>query len=286
LKDKGDDIMKKLCLIFLFAIGTIVSQPINPNGGFEEATVGEVLGGDIPGWTLYAEGNAFATFEIIDNGAIEGILALSIVIHSLGANTWDIQTVNEPVTVTPNTDYRFSVWARSEIEGPLVNFTVGDPSYTEWARFQGTLTEEWEEYSIEFTTPENASTARVPIHFGEGANSNFFEFPIYLDDLRIEEVTVNVEENDQHPSEFSLNQNYPNPFNPTTTISFNLPIRSDIHLQLLDVLGRVVKEIAAGSYEPGPHQVQLDASNLSSGVYFYKLEAGDFISIKKLVVMK
>jgi hypothetical protein len=104
--------------------------------------------------------------------------------------------------------------------------------------------------------------------------------------LTITEGTVGVDDVTQVPTGFALHQNYPNPFNPSTTISFSLPVRSDVHLQLVDVLGRVVKEIVAGSFEPGSHQVKLDASNLSSGVYFYKLEAGDFISTKKLVIMK
>jgi hypothetical protein len=88
------------------------------------------------------------------------------------------------------------------------------------------------------------------------------------------------------PTEFSLSQNYPNPFNPTTTISFSLPVQSQVHLLLIDVLGNVVKDVAEGIYEAGTHKVTLDASNLASGVYFYKLEAGNFISIKKLMLMK
>jgi hypothetical protein len=278
--------MKCFCIIFLFAVGTITSQPINPDGGFEEATVGEVLGDDIPGWTLYAEGDASATFEIIDDDAIEGILNLSVIIHSLGANPWDIQTVNEPVTVIPNTDYRFSVWARSDIAGTVLDFTVGDPSFAEWGRMQGTLSESWEEYTLDFTTPSDASTGRVPIHFGQGANGDFIEIPIYLDDLRVEEVTVDVEENDQHPYEFSLNQNYPNPFNPTTTIAFNLPLRNEIRLVLINVLGQVIKEIVTGNYDAGLHEVKLDASGLPSGVYFYRLETSDFVTTKKLTLIK
>jgi hypothetical protein len=104
--------------------------------------------------------------------------------------------------------------------------------------------------------------------------------------LTIEEGTVGVDDLIQVPTGFALHQNYPNPFNPTTTISFNLPVRSDIRLQLVDVLGRVIKEIAAGNYEAGLHQVKLDAANLASGIYFYKLEAGNFVSTKKLVLMK
>jgi len=88
------------------------------------------------------------------------------------------------------------------------------------------------------------------------------------------------------PSTPVLSQNYPNPFNPTTTISFSLPERSKIKLLLYDALGTIVKEIASGDYEAGLHEVKLNASDLASGIYFYKLSAGSFVSTKKLVVIK
>ena len=88
------------------------------------------------------------------------------------------------------------------------------------------------------------------------------------------------------PSHFELKQNYPNPFNPSTTISFSLPQQSQIKLALFDILGRKVMEIANGFYAAGTHSVKLNASNLSSGVYFYRLEAGSFVSIKKLMLLK
>ncbi len=81
-------------------------------------------------------------------------------------------------------------------------------------------------------------------------------------------------------------QNYPNPFNPTTTIEFSLPERNDIKLVLLNASGQVVKELAAGSYAAGTHQVQMDASDLAGGVYFYQLHAGNRVDVKKLVVIK
>ena len=88
------------------------------------------------------------------------------------------------------------------------------------------------------------------------------------------------------PDKYELYQNYPNPFNPTTTIAFNLPVRNDVNLVLINILGQVVKEIAAGNFDAGLHEVKLNASELPSGVYFYRLEAGDFISTKKLILMK
>jgi hypothetical protein len=81
-------------------------------------------------------------------------------------------------------------------------------------------------------------------------------------------------------------QNYPNPFNPTTTIGFTLPQRSDVRIVLVNVLGQVVKEITNSNYSAGSHQVTMDASQLASGIYFYKLQAGLFIDTKKLVLLK
>ena len=95
-----------------------------------------------------------------------------------------------------------------------------------------------------------------------------------------------VEESRELPAEFTLEQNYPNPFNPSTTIEFLLPERSDVHLVLVDILGQALREIASGTFEAGTHRVHMDASDLASGVYFYRLQAGSFVGVKKLVVMK
>jgi hypothetical protein len=88
------------------------------------------------------------------------------------------------------------------------------------------------------------------------------------------------------PGAFALSQNYPNPFNPTTTIEFSLPVRSSVHLVLFSVLGQVVKEIVNGDYTAGTHRITLDASTLATGVYFYKLKAGQYTNVKKLLLMK
>lgn len=88
------------------------------------------------------------------------------------------------------------------------------------------------------------------------------------------------------PQKFDLSQNYPNPFNPTTTIEFSLPQKSEVNLSVINMLGQVVKEITSGTFEAGTHSVQLNASDIASGVYMYKLQAGNFTSVKKLVLLK
>jgi len=88
------------------------------------------------------------------------------------------------------------------------------------------------------------------------------------------------------PAEFALSQNYPNPFNPSTTIEFALPKESNVSLIVYDALGRVVKELANGSYTAGYYTYNFNASDLASGIYFYALRAGDFVSVKKLMLLK
>ena len=100
----------------------------------------------------------------------------------------------------------------------------------------------------------------------------------------MEKSTAVVKEN--IPKDFGLSQNYPNPFNPTTKIDFQLPKDSPVTLKVYDVLGRQVMTLV-DQYEPeGYHSVVFDASGLGSGVYIYKLSAGDFNQIKRMVVIK
>ncbi len=88
------------------------------------------------------------------------------------------------------------------------------------------------------------------------------------------------------PKEFALRQNYPNPFNPTTTIEFDLPEKVHVRLVVYDVLGREIKRLFDEELGAGKYEVKFDASNLSSGVYFYVLDAGKFRGVKKMVLMK
>ena len=88
------------------------------------------------------------------------------------------------------------------------------------------------------------------------------------------------------PSVFKLEQNYPNPFNPSTTIRFNLPKDDFIKLKIYDVLGNEISTLLSGNYTSGLHEVEFNGSNLSSGIYLYKLEGSSFSQIKKMVLLK
>jgi hypothetical protein len=88
------------------------------------------------------------------------------------------------------------------------------------------------------------------------------------------------------PSTYRLEQNYPNPFNPVTFIQYQLPIESSVKIQLYDLLGREVKTLISKDQPAGYHEVKLNASDLASGIYIYRITAGPFTSAKKLIVMK
>lgn len=88
------------------------------------------------------------------------------------------------------------------------------------------------------------------------------------------------------PIEFSLAQNYPNPFNPTTTITYRILTTSQVTLNVYDVLGRLIATLVDARVQPGTYQTDFDASHLSSGVYLYRLKAGDFTQTMKMLLMK
>ncbi|HWA05748.1 MAG TPA: T9SS type A sorting domain-containing protein [Ignavibacteria bacterium] len=88
------------------------------------------------------------------------------------------------------------------------------------------------------------------------------------------------------PNEFSLSQNYPNPFNPSTRISFSLPKASELKIEVYSALGTLIKTIASGSFPAGKHSMNFNAGSLSSGVYFYKLTAGEFSETRSMILIK
>ncbi len=85
---------------------------------------------------------------------------------------------------------------------------------------------------------------------------------------------------------YRLDQNYPNPFNPSTKIQFQIPIQSNVSLKVFNILGQQVATLVNDNLKPGVHLVTFDAAKYASGVYFYRIEAGSFVSVKKMILMK
>ncbi len=121
-------------------------------------------------------------------------------------------------------------------------------------------------------------TANIKVHANSGP-SIIFEVNGIL-------TSVESELNENIPDKFTLYQNYPNPFNPNTVIEYHLPQTSFVTLRIYDVIGREIKTLVNEKQNAGHHSLTIDASNLSSGVYFYRIEAGNYTETKKFVLLK
>jgi len=131
-------------------------------------------------------------------------------------------------------------------------------------------------------------TVRVDSNFSGTFNFNFkiaCDGWLYWIDSEIVNI-LGVENEIVIPVNFSLYQNYPNPFNPNTKIKYGIPERTFIDLRIYDILGREVELLMNEEQDAGYYEINFNAANLSSGVYFYRLQAGSFIETKKMVLMK
>ena len=99
---------------------------------------------------------------------------------------------------------------------------------------------------------------------------------------------ISVPENSYNnlPNSFELHQNYPNPFNPSTTIEFDLPKTSAVTLKVFNILGEEVTTLVSDRLSAGSYSYDWDASSLASGVYLYRLQAGDYVQTRKMVLMR
>lgn len=105
--------------------------------------------------------------------------------------------------------------------------------------------------------------------------------------INYNDLVVSVDDDSElQPREFILEQNYPNPFNPSTVISYQLPASSNVTIKVYDLLGNEVATLVDENKPAGVYEVEFDGNELSSGIYFYKLQAGSLIATKKMVLMK
>ena len=107
---------------------------------------------------------------------------------------------------------------------------------------------------------------------------------VYSDGIRVDMLTSVKEK--EIPTVFSLDQNFPNPFNPSTIIHYELPKDVFVLLVVYDILGREVTTLVNERKQPGRYDVTFNTAGLVSGVYFYRMYAGNFVSTKKMLLMK
>jgi len=157
------------------------------------------------------------------------------------------------------------------------------------SRFSYTYDVNWN--PVIFSSDEWSNGGWIPVNsdfWVTDVLGNKFSYYCYNGTLKYKSTTTNIGHIEQNlATEYVLSQNYPNPFNPTTAIGFSLLAVSNVTLKVYDILGKEVATlIHSRVMDEGKHEVEFDASNLPSGMYFYKLTANNFSQVKKMQVLK
>lgn len=167
--------------------------------------------------------------------------------------------------------------------------TIDSAETNIWMQFMTDNKLSWCNWSI--ADKDETSAALKP---GASANGGWLDSDISISGLLIrrklreayESSTTSVETINETPLNYELRQNYPNPFNPVTTIKYEVPSNGIIALRIFDILGREVATLVNEQKQLGKYDVQWNASNNSSGLYFYRIQAGKFVETKKMILLK
>jgi uncharacterized delta-60 repeat protein len=172
-----------------------------------------------------------------------------------------------------------SRWSLSTNESQVYHMKTNSSGDTLWTRTYGGPKEQ-EGTSVRQTSDGGYIIAGYTSSFGGG------NYDMYLIKTRADGLVSVRDDRNVLPAAFALLQNYPNPFNPSTTIRYGLPHKSQVSLTVYNVLGQQVATLVQGEQEVGYHEVRFEASGFSSGVYFYRLQANDFASTGKLLLLR
>lgn len=133
--------------------------------------------------------------------------------------------------------------------------------------------------------PFNTVSYKVKVVDNAGNKSDYSNIEWFYDSSTSKPIVIS-DGNTNIPAEFALKQNYPNPFNPETKIQFGLPEDSNVRIEIFNLQGQVVATLLNGALSAGFHTTTFDATSFPSGVYFYKLVAGNFTDIKRMLLVK
>jgi hypothetical protein len=157
------------------------------------------------------------------------------------------------------------------------SFTTG-VSVNQWTKFTAPL---------EYISGVAPDTAWIEITAGGGDNDSLHVGTSFLiDDLAFEGTATAVKEQKLTPTSFALRQNYPNPFNPSTNIRYDLPKEAFVRLSVYNLMGQEVAALVNEQQQAGVYELRFNALNLPSGTYFYRLQAGDYVEVKKMTFVR
>ena len=186
-------------------------------------------------------------------------------------------TVNGQVKDNSGNPLEGAIVYATDVNNQTFSYGITDMNgnYSITGLVPGTYTVNSDSYGFSSTS---SSTSSVDYNSNFSTSASFTMTP--------DNITAVNESQPNIISNFKLNQNYPNPFNPTTIISYQIPYESKVVLKVFNILGEDVATLVNEDKASGSYNVQFNAINLSSGVYFYQIKADNFVDTKKLVLLK
>ena len=184
-------------------------------------------------------------------------------------------------------------WLRGEFKDLdneifLINFTAADPGI-DWINMWKYIEVNLSDAVPSWVNPNAILTFPIKwtrTYLVETDDSKKDDGAISLDDFRAHFISTGIESNDIFPKEFRLFQNYPNPFNGNSIIKYSIPKSSQVQIKVFDVLGNEIETLVNEEKPVGTYELNWNASNLPSGVYFYRLQAGEFLQTRKMILLK
>lgn len=197
-----------------------------------------------------------------------------------------------PADIGGSNDTEFGIWVKGDLSGNVFEYWFSDAQSNLHSIVVDTLDfTGWKMKSVNLADVggDNLTFEGVGIKRISAADSSGV---IYIDDAQYNFVTPVKEIKSNLPEKYSLEQNYPNPFNPSTKIKFNIPKDSNVKLEIFNIIGERIKTLISNKeYKPGSYTVTWNGTNqfgrqVPSGVYLYKITAGKFSSVKKMMLLK
>ncbi len=259
--------------------GTVSATNVVSNPSFENGTAD---------WYAYSNGSASFAAEAPGR---DGNLSGHMIIAETGTNE---QLYQYDLALKPNTDYVLAFSARCSTQNEMdVSLCQHVEPYTNYglASVVFRLESSWQDFSLNFKT-KNFSTpvndGRLRFTFSPYAQSGD---EYWIDNVRLVEANPALAiptdpEANALPTAYGLLQNYPNPFNPTTVVSGQWPVTSDVRMVVYDLLGREVAVLADGEFPAGKYSFTFNANGLASGMYICRLTAGRYTDTKKMTLVR
>jgi hypothetical protein len=239
----------------------------------------------ISNWALSIfDSQAGAAFGIDSTYILDGKNSAKIDVTQSSGTNWHIQ-LSQPLKIFANHKYKIRFTAKSSDIKHLVYFLQQSNSpYTIYLSGAVTLTN-----SPQIVSDSVLITSNDDVKFSFILGSTEL-VTVWIDDVSISESKIGTtavkENNNIIPSKFYLLQNYPNPFNPSTTIKYQMPKPGLVTLKVYDILGKEIINLVNENKIAGFYEVNFDASKLPSGIYIYQLKVNDFVSNKKMILLK